>query len=76
MKCLNYDLGKYSTLDYTDLFFSLGIIYPNINNKFVNIQDIYNYCLNYLNIIIENYNSLKFSSHTIVIIIEKSIRNL
>jgi hypothetical protein len=70
LKCLNYDLGKYSILDYIDLFFSLGIIYPN-KNRYINIQYIYNYCLNYLNIIIENYSSLQFSSHIIAMIIMK-----
>ena len=73
LKCLNYDLGKYTILDYIDLFFSLGIIYPEHLNKLINIQNIYNYCVNYLNIIIENYNSLQFSSHIIAMTIMKKV---
>ena len=70
IKCLNYDLGKYSILDYINLFFSLGLFYKENNS---NICNIYYSCINYLDTIIEDNNSLEFSSYITAITIIKKI---
>ena len=70
LKYLDYDLGKFSIMDYIDLFFSIGIIYPD-NTKFINIYEIYFKCLKCLDIIIEDNNILKFSNYIMALTIIK-----
>ena len=75
LKCLNYELRKYSVLDYINLFFSLGVIYPDYNNKYLNVYKVYLKCLYFLDIIIEDNNSLKYSSYiTALTIIKKALQ--
>ena len=73
LKCLDYDLGKYSTFDYINLFFSLGIIYSNQIKRNIDINKLYYTCLNYLDFIIEDNNSLNFSSYILALSIIKFV---
>ena len=74
LKLLNYDLGKYSILDYINLFFSLGIIYPNnVILKNIDIHKIYFNCLNLLDIIIKDNQILNFSTYILGLSIIKLV---
>ena len=73
LKCLDYDLGKYSTFDYINLFFSLGIIYSKQIKRNIDITKLYYTCLNYLDFIIEDNNSLNFSSYILALSIIKFV---
>ena len=73
LKCLDYDLGKYSTFDYINLFFSLGIIYSKQIKRNIDITKLYYTCLNYLDCIIEDNNSLNFSSYILALSIIKFV---
>ena len=67
LKCLDYNLGMYTSLDYINLFFSLGVIFPykKIPTKnYVDISFLYFNCISALEIIIEDNYSLEFSSYT------------
>ena len=70
LKYLDYDLGKFSIMDYINLFFSIGIIYPD-NKKIIDIYEIYFKCLKCLDIIIEDNNILKFSSYIMALTLIK-----
>lgn len=50
-------------MDYINLFFSLGVILPDYRSKYLNVYKIYFKCIYFLNIIIKDNNSLKFSSY-------------
>ena len=71
LKCLNYELRKYSIMDYINLFFSLGVILPDYRSKYLNVYKIYFKCIYFLNIIIKDNNSLKFSSYIMALTIIK-----
>ena len=73
LKCLDYDLGKYSTFDYINLFFSLGVIYSNKIKGNIDINKLYYTCLNYLDYVIEDNNSLNFSSYILALSIIKFV---
>ncbi len=72
LKTLNYELGIYSSYDYINLFFSLGLIFLNEdninpNNNDTNIMNMYFKCINILEVIIDDYRSLEFTQYTIAI---------
>ena len=74
LESLNYNLGIYSSYDYLNLFFSLGLIFPNRNLEFeknenTNISEMYFKCINILDIIIDDYRSLEFTQYNIAITI-------
>ena len=74
LKCIDYNLGMYSSLDYINLFFSLGIIFPNDKTNidhYIDISFLYFNCISALEIIIEDNYSLEFSSYTIALTIIK-----
>ena len=74
LKYLDYNLGMYSSLDYINLFFSLGVIFPNQNTNiddYIDISFLYFNCISALEIIIEDNYSLEFSSYTIALSIIK-----
>jgi len=73
LKCLDYDLGKYSTFDYINLFFSLGVIYSNKIKGNIDINKLYYTCLNYLDYVIEDNNSLNFTSYILALSIIKFV---
>ena len=64
---MDYNLGMYSSLDYINLFFSLGVIFPNDKTNidhYIDISFLYFNCISALEIIIEDNYSLEFSSYT------------
>ena len=74
LKNLDYNLGIYSSYDYINLFFSLGLIFPTQNleiekNEDTNIFEMYFRCINILDIIIDDYRSLEFTQYNIAITI-------
>ena len=74
LKCIDYNLGMYSSLDYINLFFSLGVIFPNDKTNidhYIDISFLYFNCISALEIIIEDNYSLEFSSYTIALTIIK-----
>ena len=73
LKCLDYDLGKYSTFDYINLFFSLGVICSNKIKGNIDINKLYYTCLNYLDYVIEDNNSLNFTSYILALSIIKFV---
>ena len=73
LKCLDYDLGKYSTFDYINLFFSLGVICSNKIKRNIDINKLYYTCLNYLDYVIEDNNSLNFTSYILALSIIKFV---
>ena len=76
LKCLDYNLGMYSSLDYINLFFSLGVIFPTKNNSeniFIDISFLFFNCISAIDIIIEENFSLEFSSYTIALTVIKMI---
>lgn len=62
LKNLDYNLIKNSAFDYIYLFFELGIIFSKEN---INIINIYNYCFNLLDILINNYNICKYNQYVL-----------
>ena len=76
LKCINYNLGLYTSLDYINLFFSLGIIFPYKNIPNIDISFLFYSCIKALEIIIEDNNCLDYSSYTIALsIIKMSLEN-
>ena len=73
LKCLDYDLEKYSTFDYINLFFSLGVICSNKIKGNIDINKLYYTCLNYLDYVIEDNNSLNFTSYILALSIIKFV---
>ena len=74
LKYMDYNLGMYSSLDYINLFFSLGVIFPNENTNiddYIDISFLYFNCISALEITIEDNYSLEFSSYTIALSIIK-----
>ena len=72
LKTLNYELGIYSSYDFINLFFSLGLIFPNYTNinsncKDSNVMNMYLKCINILEVIIDDYRSLEFTQYNIAI---------
>ncbi len=72
LKTLNYELGNYSSYDYINLFFSLGLIFindvnNNHNNYDSNIMNMYFKCIDILEVIIDDYRSLEFTQYNIAI---------
>ena len=72
LKTLNYELGNYSSYDYINLFFSLGLIFindvnNNHNNYDSNIINMYFKCIDILEVIIDDYRSLEFTQYNIAI---------
>jgi hypothetical protein len=67
LKCIDYNLGLYTSLDYINLFFSLGIIFPYKNIPNIDISFLFFNCVSALEIIIENNNCLGYSSYTIAL---------
>ena len=67
LKCIDYNLGLYTSLDYINLFFSLGIIFPYKNIPNIDISFLFFNCISALEIIIENNNCLCYSSYTIAL---------
>ena len=61
---LDYNLGKYSAYDYLNLFFELGIVFNKENSDIINK---YEFCLNFLEIIIKNYNICKYNQYVIAL---------
>ena len=61
---LDYNLGKYSAYDYLNLFFELGIVFNKENFDIINK---YEFCLNFLEIIIKNYNICKYNQYVIAL---------
>ena len=72
LKCLDYNLGLYSSFDYIDLFFSLGFVFSLEKNHF-DISFIYSKCYECLELIIEDNYFLNFSSYTITLSLIKII---
>ena len=66
LKCIDYNLGLYTSLDYINLFFSLGIIFPYKNIPNIDISFLFFNCISALEII-ENNNCLCYSSYTIAL---------
>jgi hypothetical protein len=72
LKCLDYNLGLYTSFDYIDLFFSLGFVFSLEKNRF-DISFIYSKCYECLELIIEDNYFLNFSSYTIALSLIKII---
>ena len=78
LKCLNYNLGIFSSFDYLNLFFSLGIIFPNKkydnnNQNYNEIIHLYLQCVNILNIIIEDIRCLELDKYILALSIIKMV---
>ena len=68
LKYLNYNLGKLSAYDYLILFFSLGIFFCK---EKIDIIDKLKYCINILDLIINDKKSCDFSQYTFAMSIIK-----
>ena len=79
LKCIDYNLGLYTSLDYINLFFSLGIVFPYKNiykENYIDISFLFFNCICALEIIIEDNNCLDYSSYTIALsIIKMTLEN-
>ena len=76
LKCINYNLGLYTSLDYINLFFSLGIIFPYKNIPNIDISFLFYSCMKAVERIIEDNNCLDYCSYTIALsIIKMSLEN-
>lgn len=64
LKKLDYNIGKYSALDYLCLFFELGIVFTKGK---IDIINNYNFCFNIMDIIINNYNICKYNQYVIAL---------
>lgn len=64
LKKLNYNLGKYSALDYLNLFFGLGIIFAK---KDVDIVGLKEFCVSIFEIIVNKYNICKYNQYVIAL---------
>ena len=62
LKKLDYNLGKYSAFDYINLFFGLGIVFSKKN---IDIINIYDSCVNLLEILINQYKICKYNQYII-----------
>ena len=62
LKKLNYNLGKYSSYDYLNLFFNLGIVFTNEKIDIINISES---CFNLLELIITKSNICKYNQYLI-----------
>ncbi len=73
LKYLNFDLGRYSAYDYLLLFFRYGIFFCKEN---INVLDKFKFCLNILDIIVQNKRACDFSQYTFAMsIIKISLEN-
>ena len=57
-----YNLSKYTAFDYINLFFSLGIIFTN---EYIDLDSIFNSCINILELITNHYNIFKHSQYIV-----------
>ena len=62
LKNLDYNLNKYSSFDYLNLFFGLGIIFTKEN---IDILSLYDYCFYLLDILINQYTICKYNQYTV-----------
>ena len=62
LKKLDYNLSKYSAFDYINLFFELGIVFCKKN---IDIINIYDNCINLLEILINQYKICKYNQYII-----------
>ena len=73
LKYLNFDLGRYSAYDYLLLFFRYGIFFCK---EKINVLDKFKFCLNVLDIIVQNKRACDFSQYTFAMsIIKISLEN-
>ena len=64
LECLNFNLSEFTALDYINLFFQLGVLFTKEN---VDIYNIYNKCLNLLEIIINNDKICNFNQYVVAL---------
>ena len=69
LKCLNYDLGRYSAYDYLTLFFRLGFIFGGPE---LNMEKEFEKCINLLDLITKSSKSCDFSQYILAMSIIKT----